>query len=162
MNLNLGMVQRARMKLSFSIDINSPPERVFGWVEHPEKALQWMTSVSGGEILHETPEKVGTTFREFVEEDGQGLEMQGMITGYESGRSISFHLESRVNSVDVTYLVETIPNGTHLSQTANVRWKFPVNVVSLFMGSMMRQNISAQSQKEFEKLKELCEKDSEK
>jgi len=145
------------MKLLFSIDINSPPEKVFGWVEDPEKALQWMTSVSGGEILHETPEKIGTTFREFVEENGEGVEMQGMITGYEPGRSISFHLESRVNSVDVTYIVETIPNGTRLTQTANVRWKFPVNVISVYMGSKMRQNISAQSQKEFEKLKELCE-----
>lgn len=148
------------MKLSFSIDINSPPAKVFGWVENPEKALQWMTSVSGGEILHETPEKVGTTFREFVEEDGQGLEMQGVITGYEPGRSISFHLESRVNSVDVKYIVEPIQNGTRLSQTANVRWKFPVNIISLFMGSMMRQNISVQSQKEFKKLKELCENDA--
>lgn len=148
------------MKLSFSIDINSPPAKVFGWVENPEKALQWMTSVSGGEILHETPEKVGTTFREFVEEDGQGLEMQGMITGFEPGRSISFHLESRVNSVDVKYIVEPIQNGTHLSQTANVRWKFPVNIISLFMGSMMRQNISVQSQKEFKKLKEFCENDA--
>jgi len=146
------------MKLSFSIDINSSPENVFGWVENPEKAMRWMTSVSGGEITHETPEKVGTTFREFVEENGEGVEMQGMITGYEPGRSISFHLESRVNSVDVTYIIEMIPNGTRLTQTANVRWKFPVNVISIFMRSKMMHNISAQSQKEFEKLKELCEK----
>ena len=148
------------MKLSFSIDINSPPTAVFGWVENPEKAMKWMTSVAGGEILHETPERVGTTFREFVEEDGEGVEMQGTITGYEPGRSISFHLESRVNVVDVEFHVEAIPGGTRLTQDANVRWKFPVNVISLLMGAKMRQNISAQSQKEFEKLKELCESNS--
>ena len=71
-------------------------------------------------------------------------------------------MESRVNSVDVKYIVEMIPNGTLLTQTANIRWKFPVNVISVFMGSKMMQNISAQSQKEFEKLKELCERDIEK
>lgn len=145
------------MKLTFLIDINSPPATVFGWVENPEKAMQWMTSVVGGEILQETPGKIGTTFREFVEENGEGVEMQGVITGYEPGKLISFHLESRINVVDTEFSVEAIPEGTRFTQIANVRWKFPVNVISLFMGGKMRQNISAQSQKEFEKLKELCE-----
>ena len=149
------------MKLSFSIDINSPPATVFSWVEKPEKAMQWMTSVAGGEILHETPERIGTTFREVVAEDGNGVEMQGVITGFEPERSISFHLDSRVNVVDVEYRVDAIPNGACLTQNANVRWKFPVNVISLFMGTKMKQNISAQAQKEFEKLKELCENDEE-
>ena len=148
------------MKLSFSIDVNSPPATVFSWIENPENAMKWMTSVARGEILHETPERVGTTFREVVEEDGNGVELQGMITGYEPGRSISFHLDSRVNVVDVAYCVEATQNGTCLTQTANIRWKFPVNVISLFMGTKMKQGISAQSQKEFEKLKELCESGS--
>ncbi|MCE7860729.1 MAG: hypothetical protein DYG86_13205 [Chloroflexi bacterium CFX2] len=145
------------MKIFLSIDIASPPERVFGWLESPEKAMQWMTSVARTEILHETPERVGTTFREIVEENGNGMELRGMITGFESDQSISFHLTSRVNELDVEYAVETIPTGTRLTQNANVRWKFPVNVMSIFMGKKMRQGISAQSQKEFEKLKELCE-----
>ena len=145
------------MKISFSIDINSPPITVFSWVENPEKAMKWMTSVARGEILHETPERVGTTFREVVEEDGNGVELQGMITDYKPDRLISFHLESRVNVVDVEYCVEAIQSGTRLTQNANVHWKFPVNVISIFMGVKMKQNISAQAQDEFKKLKELCE-----
>jgi uncharacterized protein YndB with AHSA1/START domain len=148
------------MKISFSIDINSPPATVFGWVENPEKAVKWMTSVAKTEVLHETPERIGTTFREVVEEGGSGMELQGAITDYKPNKSISFHLESRVNVVDVMYYVEELPNGTRLSQNANVRWKFPVNVISIFMGSKIKKNISTQSQKEFEKLKELCENDS--
>jgi hypothetical protein len=92
-----------------------------------------------------------------VEEDGQGVELQGMITDYKPEKSMSFHLESRVNVVDVEYYVEVIQSGTRLTQHANVRWKFPVNVIGIFMGTKMKQGISAQSQKEFEKLKELCE-----
>ncbi len=146
------------MKISLSIDIDSPPARVFGWLESPGKAMQWMTSVARTEILYETPERVGTTFREVVEENGNGVELQGTITGFTPDRSISFHLTSRVNELDVEYGVEAIPTGTRLTQNANVRWKFPVNVISIFMGGKMRQGISAQSQKEFEKLKELCER----
>jgi hypothetical protein len=70
------------MKIYFSIDINSLPETVFSWVEKPEKAMKWMTSVARGEILHETPEKIGTTFREVVEENGSGVELQGVVTDY--------------------------------------------------------------------------------
>jgi uncharacterized protein YndB with AHSA1/START domain len=145
------------MKISFSIDINSTPATVFGWLEEPEKATKWMTSVTKTEILHETPERIGTTFREVVEEDGSGVELQGVITDFKPNKSISFHLDSRVNVVDVEYCVEEIQNGTRLTQNANVRWKFPVNVISIFMGVKIKQHISAQSQKEFEKLKELCE-----
>ena len=145
------------MKISFSIEINSPPATVFSWLESPEKAVEWMTSVAKTEILHETPERIGTTFREVVAEDGQGVEMQGIITDFKPGKSISFHLDSRVNVVDVEYCVEAKQNGTRLTQIANVQWKFPVNVISLFMGSKMKQGIRDQSQKEFRKLKELCE-----
>jgi hypothetical protein len=63
--------------------------------------------------------------------------------------------------VDVEYCVEAIPNGTRLTQTGNVRWKFPVNVISIFMGGKIKQNIIVQAQKEFEKLKELCESGAE-
>lgn len=145
------------MKISFSIDINSPPAKVFGWLEKPEKAVKWMTSVAKTEILHETSERVGTTFRETVEEKGKGVELQGVITDYKPNKSISFHLNSRVNVVDVEYYVEAVQNGTRLTQNANVRWKFPINMISIFGGEKIKQGISAQSQKEFEKLKELCE-----
>jgi uncharacterized protein YndB with AHSA1/START domain len=122
------------MNESFSIVINSPPATVFGWLEKPEKAVKWMTSVTKTEILNETPERIGTTFREVVEKDGNGVELHGAITDYKPNRSISFRLDSRVNVVDVEYCVEAIPNGMRLTQTGNVTWKFPVNVISLFIG----------------------------
>jgi carbon monoxide dehydrogenase subunit G len=145
------------MKISSSINIKSSPEVVFGWLENPEKAMQWMTSVSGGEILHETPERVGTTFREVVEDESGSMEMHGMITGFEADKSIAFHLESRVNIVDVEYRVEKSDGETCLDYQANVKWKFPVNIISIFMGKKMRQSILAQLQDELNKLKELCE-----
>lgn len=145
------------MNVSFSIEINSPPATVFGWLEKPEKAVRWMTSVTKTDILQETPEKTGTTFREIVEEDGGRMELHGVIADFTPDKSIRFHLNSRVNEVDVEYCVDAIPGGTRLTQSANIHWKFPVNVISLFIGAKMKQRFSAQSQKEFETLKELCE-----
>lgn len=148
------------MEISSAIDINSTPEEVFGWLENPDKAMTWMTSVSGGEILHETPDRVGTTFREVVEDENGSLEMRGEITGFEDGKMIAFHLESRVNIVDVEYRLDGTTRGVRLNYHANVRWKFPVNIISIFMGAKMRQNILAQLQDELIKLKELCESEN--
>ena len=118
-----------------------------------------MTSVSKTEIIHQTPGLTGTTFRETVEEDGQGLEMQGIITSFEPGKSISFHLTSRIHEVDVEHRVEQLGDGARLTQNAIIRWKFPMSLISLIIGAKMRRGIIDQSQQELGKLKELCESD---
>jgi len=147
------------MEISSAVTIKSTPGEVFGWLEDPEKAMTWMTSVSSGEILHETPERVGTTFREIVEDENGSIEMHGVITGFEDGKRIAFHLESRVNIVDVEYRVEKTTDGVRLDYHANVKWKFPVNIISIFMGNKMKQGIAAQLEDELSRLKELCESD---
>ena len=149
------------MNIFYAIEIKSTPDVVFGWLEDPEKAMVWMTSVSKTEILHETPDRVGTTFREIVEDEGGAMEMQGVIAGFEPDKSISFHLDSRVNTVDVTYSIEASGEGARLVEEANVRWKFPVNIFSIFIGDKIKRNITDQLQDEFNRLKELCEREVE-
>jgi len=75
------------------------------------------------------------------------------------GKMIAFHLESRVNLVDVEYRVEKTTDGVRLDYHANVKWKFPVNIISIFMGNKMKQGIAAQLEDELSRLKELCESD---
>ena len=139
--------------------MKSTSQTVFGWLENPEKARQWMTSVSGGEILNETPGRVGTTFREIVEDENGSVEMYGTITGFESDKSIAFHLESRVNIVDVEYYLEQTNSGVRLNYCANINWKFPVNIISVFVGHKIKRNIMTQLENELNKLKKLCESD---
>jgi hypothetical protein len=100
---------------------------------------------------------VGTTFREVVEDENGSVEMLGMITGFEQDRSIAFHLESRVNIVDVEYIIEKRDEGVHLRYDANIRWKFPVNVISLFIGNRIKQSIFNQLRGELNQLKRLSE-----
>jgi uncharacterized protein YndB with AHSA1/START domain len=145
------------MKISSSIDIRSTPEVVFGWLSRPEKAMEWMTSVSRTEILEEKPGLVGTAFREVVQDESGALEMRGVVTACEPPRSISFRLASRLNALDVTYCVELAPGGVRLTEEADVRWKFPVSVYSLLFGQRLRRGVLAQLQDEFNKLKALCE-----
>ena len=68
------------MRISHSVEIRSTPDKVFYWLAEPERALEWMTSVTNGEIIEKTPDMVGTRFRETVEENGAGTELIGTIT----------------------------------------------------------------------------------
>jgi uncharacterized protein YndB with AHSA1/START domain len=145
------------MKITSTIEIKNIPSEVFKWIEDPEKAKEWMSSVSETEILHETANRVGTTFREIVEDDEGSMEMQGSITKFEADKLIAFHLESRVNVVDVEYSVEETGEGTRLQYHADIQWKFPVNIISIFIGKRIKQKIVDQLTDELNKLKLLCE-----
>jgi hypothetical protein len=68
------------VKITLSVDIYRRPEEVFPWIAEPDKAMRWQKGVKGGEIIKETPEKVGTTFKEVMEENGNHLVMYGEIT----------------------------------------------------------------------------------
>jgi len=145
------------MKISHGIEIESSPEEVFLWIKDPERAKEWMTSVSEGEMLSGTPNTVGSTFREVVRDQNGETELHGVVTGYQENEMISFHLSGRYNTVDVELRVEKIGEQTRLIQTADIRWRSFMKVMSIFLGQRIKKEITAQSQREFAKLKTLCE-----
>jgi len=145
------------MKIALAIDIFRKPEQVFPWVAEPERAMCWQKGVKGGEILKETPEKVGTTFREEIAENGNSLVMQGEITDYIPDQLISFHLESKIHKVDVSYSIVWNNNRSTFAVKTTIHWKFPINVVSLVMGRKIRGGIVHQTESELAELKRLCE-----
>lgn len=120
--------------------------------------MAWMSSVSKTELLHETTDMVGTTFREIVEESGRWTELHGVVTDYRPNQLIAFHLSGKFNVVDVEYRLEEIENRTRLTQNANIRFKSFMKVLSILIGPMFKKKIMDQLQKEFAKLKELCER----
>ncbi|MEJ2552345.1 MAG: SRPBCC family protein [Anaerolineales bacterium] len=145
------------MNIEHGVEISKPPELVFPWISDPDKAMQWQKNVKGGEILVETPDKIGTTFKETIEEDGNELEMHGSITEYVEGKLIGFHIESRIHTFVVRYLVKEIEGGSEVSTEINIRWKFPMNVMSLFIGKKMEATLLEGIETEFRALKQICE-----
>jgi hypothetical protein len=147
------------MKITLAVDIFCKPEEIFPWVAEPDRAMRWQKGVKGGEIIKETPEKIGTTFREEMEENGNSLAMYGEITNYIQDRLISFHLESKVHRVDVSYSVVGKGNKSTFTAESTIRWKFPMNIMSLMIGRKIREGISRQTESELAELKRLCEAD---
>jgi uncharacterized protein YndB with AHSA1/START domain len=146
------------MKISFSIDIDRRPEDVFPWINNPEKAMIWMTSVSKTEVTHKTADMVGTTFRETVEENGRGTELTGVITNYRPNELIAFHLDGQYNVVDVEYRLVKVGNRTRLAQKAEIRFKSFLKVMGFIYRPVFRKKTMDQLKREFATLKELCER----
>jgi len=145
------------MKITLAVDINRRPEEVFPWIAEPDKAMRWQKGVKGGEIIKETPEKIGTTFREEMEENGNSIVMYGEITDYIQDRLISFHLESKIHRVDVSYSIVWNDDKSTFTAESTIHWKFPMNIVSLIIGHRIKESILRQTESEFAELKRLCE-----
>ena len=145
------------MKISHAIEIDASPEEVFSWIKDPEKAKEWMTSVSETEMLSGSPNTVGSTFQEVVRDQNGETEMHGVVTGYKESEMISFHLSGQYNTVDVEFRVEKVSERTRVIQNADISWRSFMKIMSIFIGKRIKKEITAQSQREFEKLKSLCE-----
>ena len=122
--------------------------------------MTWMTSVAGGEIIEQTPDMIGTTFRERVEENGRGTELRGVIKEWQPDERLAFHLEGEFNDADVLFTLEEVSGTTRVTQTAEVRFKGIVRIMSLFFGRSFKRNIRRQAESEFATLKALCEADA--
>ena len=148
------------MKLTYTIDINSTPEIVFSWLGTPERAMVWQTSVSKTEILHETPNMIGTTFREIVEENGRGVEMRGVVTDYRENQVLAMHLDSKYNNVDVEYRLEEIEGRTRLTMISNIWFRSFLRILSIILWPAFKKKLLGQLNREYASLKELCERDT--
>jgi len=145
------------MKISNSVEIKAVPEKVFHWLADPERAMKWMTSVTKTEIIDETPEKVGTTFREYIEENGRGMKLRGVVTDFNLNKRLAFHLESDYNTTAVNFNLVEKGESTRVIQNAEIHFKGRLRVLSIFFGFFIKRKILRQTRSEFSRLKALCE-----
>ena len=147
------------MKITYSMEIKTTPEKVWYWLGTPERAMMWQTNVSKTEILQRTPNWIGTTFRETIEENGSGTEMEGVVTDYKENQGLAMHLSGKYNVVDVKWRIEERGEHTRLTVYSNIRFRSFIKVLSILIRPVFKKKITEQLQVEFAKLKELCERD---
>ncbi len=92
-----------------------------------------------------------------MEENGNSIVMHGEITNYIQDQLITFHLESRIHRVDVSYTIVGNDNKSTFTVESTIYWKFPMNMISLIIGRKIKEDILRQTESEFAELKRLCE-----
>ena len=145
------------MRIRASITIDRPPDQVFPWVEDPDRAMEWQTQVTGGQIVEEAPGWVGTTFTETITESGRSTELRGTVTAFAKDHYMGFHLEGDHNEVDVLFALEGRDGRTRLTQSAEVQFKGIVRMAGWLLGPILRRRMQAQTHRELLALNALCE-----
>ena len=146
------------MKVQNSIDLDCTPEKIWYWLGTPERAVKWQTNVRKTEYIEKTPDMVGTTFREKIEEGGKGVEMQGVVTDYVENRLLGMHVSGKYNVVDVKWRIEETGKKARLTVDSDVRFKGFLWVLSLVLRPMFKKSLLGQMEQDLERLKELCER----
>jgi len=144
------------MRIVYEDEIIQLPEKVFPWIADPEKAMKWQKNVKSGEIIKNDQGIIGTVFKEVIEEDGNTLEMRGTISKYKKDQIIGFHIESKIHIFDVSYILEGKGNKTKFTIEAIIHWKFPMNVISIFIREKIVEKLKKQLELEVKDLKSFC------
>jgi len=145
------------MEFTYIMDINCTPEKVWYWLGTTERAMVWQTNVVKTEILKKTPNWIGTTFREIIEENGKNTEMHGVVTDYRENQSLAMHMSGKYNIVDVEWRINDTGENTRLTLNSNIQFKSFLRIFSIVLWPVFQKNIRGQLSREYTKLKELCE-----
>lgn len=127
---------------------------MFAWIEDPERAVQWQPEVAEYEVLHETPEVVGTEGREVLRGSSGSAEMRVRVTAYEANRLMAFHLEGNGMCIDTAYELAPADGGTRLTVRTDLRLP---GLLGRVMEPFVRPRISRGLREELATLKSLCE-----
>jgi len=147
------------MNISLSVQVPAEPADVFPWLDDPHRAMLWQKGVKKSILITETPERIGTTFVEEMEEGGKTLQLRGMITAYAANQMIAFHLESSIHEVDACYSVRGETGLSVVSVVSNIHWKFPMNLVVIILGRKIKEGIQEQTRAELGELRRLCQEE---
>ena len=144
------------MRISTGVDLDCTPAEAFAWVDDPDRAARWQTNVRDSVIVTETPGRVGTTFRETVEEGGGSTEVLGTITEYAPPSVIAFDLRSAYTTASVRYRVTATGRGARLDVDGTVHLRSAPRLLEPVVGSLLARRIRRQFDDELALLRTLC------
>jgi uncharacterized protein YndB with AHSA1/START domain len=145
------------MRLTYTLDVNAPVERVFELIHDPHKHKLWLQGVEETRYVggHDPANPVGARFKQRIREGGRVKEYDGEVTAFAKPKHLGVRLWSPQFSVQVDYRLTPLAAGTRLDYEADVscgHWLF--RLMARAFGFLMRGMLK----KQLRKLKELAEK----
>ena len=140
--------------------IDAPAEIVFLWLEDSDRLKQWIPNLVEDESIVETPQKIGSKFRQVFVEKGRTMEMTGEITDYVENGCLRVIMTGDMFGLDVGYRLKSLSDGqTEVTQDTQIKFKgFSKFVAPIFMllSKLSSKNPQAQAHA---KLKEMAEQE---
>ena len=143
------------MKNEASIEIDRNIEDVF--VLTNDHVAEWSLVVEEDEVINETPEVVGTTFRTVTSDRGQRMEFQGVVTRHEPPHLSAIQLTGQMFDIEAEYRFVDLRGRTRVTQVAKVSGKGFFKWFMLLFGWAMNKSHCKATQAELASLKKFCE-----
>lgn len=127
------------MKTSMTTIIDAPANIVFLWLEDNERLKQWIPNLVSDEPIIETPDKIGSTFRQVFLENGKEMEMIGEITEYHQDQRMRVFMTGKMFVLDVDYFLNASSHSqTKVTQDTNISLKGFAKIMSPIMYLMSK------------------------
>lgn len=143
------------MKSNGSIEIEAPIEQVFDAATN--QIPEWSSVIVEDEVLHETPEGVGSTFRCITEDRGNRMEFAGLVTGHEPPTRTAVTLTGKQFDIEIECRLEDLGGRTRYTQFSTVRGKGLFKLILLLAGPFTKRANCEAFEKEQASLKAYCE-----
>lgn len=143
------------MQTERSVEIEAPIDHVFEVAT--KRVVEWSEIVVEEEILHETPEGVGSTFRVVTVDRGQRMEFAGKVLEMDRPHLNVAEMIGKQFDIHVHTTLKDLGGRTLLTQVSTVNGKGFFKVMFALMGWMMKKSNCDALDKELAGLKALAE-----
>lgn len=146
------------MKTSMTTIIDAPAATVFLWLEDNDRLRKWVPNLVEDEPLVETPERVGSKFRQVFLENGREMEMIGEITEFTENERLRVDITGKMFDLDVDYILTPVGDAqTELRQESKIRFKGLMVVFAPVMWVMSKVSSKNPQADAHAKLKAMAE-----
>ena len=146
------------MKTSKTTLIDAPAATVFLWLEDDDRLKKWVPNIVEDEPLLETPEKVGSKFRQVFLENGREMEMIGEITEFSENERLRVYITGKMFDLDVDYILKPLSDTqTELTQDSDIKFKGMMVLFAPIMFLMSKFSSNDPQAEAHEKLKAMAE-----
>ena len=146
------------MRVESSVEIASPPEKVWPFLIEPEKVLRWCITFRKFEYTSEQRSGVGTPL--YIEEKVSPMPLMKLnfkVTEWVENERLAFSLTSGnlTKGYDQSWTVEAIPSGSSFTFSEDFQMSF--GVIGKLMGVLGQSSSKAHVREMLSKLKDLVE-----
>lgn len=146
------------MKTSKTTIIDAPAATVFLWLEDNDRLKKWVPNIVEDEPLVETPEKVGSKFRQVFLENGRRMEMIGEITEFVENERLRVYITGKMFDLDVDYILAPLSETqTELTQDSDIKFKGFMMLFAPIMFLMSKFSSNDPQAEAHETLKSMAE-----
>lgn len=146
------------MRTTKTTIIDASPAIVFLWLEDDDRLKQWIPNLIEDEALVETPNKVGSTFRQVFLENGKEMEMTGEIMAYVENERMRVDMQGKMFELDVDYILKPLSETqTELTQDTIIKFKGLLKIMAPIMFLMSKLSSKDPQAEAHDRLKSMCE-----